>query len=82
MTSGGLYGRLYNKLVPLPSDEVLSARLRSMLPESKAPTEKAPAVGAACHIHLTSGSLPGIKGGKQQWSQLLLAFRNSRFRGF
>lgn len=50
-----LYWRLYNKLVPLPSDEVLSARLRSILSESKVPPEEAPAGPSCCIVTFDEG---------------------------
>ncbi|MGY4172658.1 hypothetical protein ACVIM8_006731 [Bradyrhizobium sp. USDA 4529] len=53
-----LYWRLYNKLVPLPSDEVLSERLRSIL-ESRnieaAPPEEMPAAASCCIVTFDEG---------------------------
>ncbi|MGY4617625.1 hypothetical protein ACVWZ4_002852 [Bradyrhizobium sp. USDA 4472] len=53
-----LYWRLYNKLVPLPSDEVLSARLRSLLESrniEKTPPEEMPAAASCCIVTFDDG---------------------------
>jgi hypothetical protein len=48
------YWYIYNKLVPLPSDEVLSSRLREVLNrahiEAELPTAKKPETGPSCCI--------------------------------
>jgi hypothetical protein len=49
-----LYWYLYNKLAPLPSDEVLSAKLREILDranvEAEAQTAKKPGAGPSCCV--------------------------------
>jgi hypothetical protein len=54
-----LYWRIYNRLIPLPSDEVLSERLRSILAERKstqeAPSPEAPAAASCCIVTFDEG---------------------------